>query len=225
MRGLNVMVLDTETCPYNIGGGVSGGNALTYHIGYRILSPRSGKVFFETSHLISEIFLDEPERMASAYYAKKIPQYWEDAKVGLCDSQSFFAVMNEIKRLCAKFNVVAIIAHNANFDVKALARTAGYLMGEWIDNALPDNVEIWDSMKMAKPLYHNRRYIKFCNENQFLTARGQVRRTAEVTYRYIINDITFVEAHTALEDARIESVIVQRVFKTFKEEDRVTYRL
>ena len=227
MKRILLMCLDTETCTYDPSiEVVRGSNSLTYHIGYSIFSPRDGKVFVERSHLVSEIFIGESRRMKSAYYADKIPQYMKDLRDGVHDCISFFAIMNEINALCAEYDVTAIVAHNAAFDVAAINRTAGYLADRFVQQALPfPKIEIWDSMKMAAPLVATKRYQTFCNSNGYLTSQGRPRRTAEILYRYISKNNDFIEAHTALEDVRIERKIILRTYRTAKEEDRATYRL
>lgn len=222
-----LMCLDTETCTYDPSiDVVRGSNSLTYHIGYSIFSPRDGVTLIEKSHLVSEIFFGESQRMKSAYYAKKIPQYMKDLTYGIHDCMSFFAIMNEINALCKEYAVTAIVAHNAAFDVAALNRTAGYLADRFVRQALPlPGIEIWDSMKMAAPLVATKRYKTFCDRNRYLTKQGNPRRTAEVLYRYISKNNDFVEEHTALEDVRIEREIIIRTYRTAKEEDRATYRL
>jgi hypothetical protein len=61
---------------------------------------------------------------------------------------------------------------------------------------------------MARECFKNDEgYIKFCEENNYLTAYKKPRYTAEILYRYMTNDTTFVESHTGLEDVDIERQI------------------
>jgi hypothetical protein len=61
---------------------------------------------------------------------------------------------------------------------------------------------------MAREVFKNDEdYGQFCYENDFLTKRGCRRYTAEILYRYITQNVDFVEAHTGLEDVLIEAQI------------------
>ena len=58
-------------------------------------------------------------------------------------------------------------------------------------------------------------YIKFCTENNFLV-RGRPRATAEILYKYITQDLDFVEDHTGLEDVFIENEIFAKCMRQHK---------
>ena len=68
------LVLDTETAN-------SVNEPIPYDIGYAICD-RHGEIYLKRSFLVAEVFLDMADTMKSAYYAEKIPQYWEDVKCG-----------------------------------------------------------------------------------------------------------------------------------------------
>lgn len=221
-----LLVLDTETCNITKTDKVERGNNLTYDIGYSLVAPSTGEVVFESSNVISEIFFGESDKMQSAYYADKLPKYMDDIVKGKRIVRSFWDVLNNINNICKNYNVVAICAHNASFDVDALNTTARYLSGLDYIKALPKYVEIWDSMKMAKTFTDTPSYKKFCTTNNFMTAHKtpRPRMTAEIIYRFIINDLTFEESHTALEDVKIEREIVFKAYRTHKKMDRVLYK-
>ena len=224
MKKHAIMVLDTETCNITPCDAVTRGNNLTYDIGYAVVYPSTGEVIYSSSNVVSEIFFGEREKMQSAYYANKLPQYYDDLANNRRTARSFFEIMNEIAKLCREYNIIAICAHNAAFDIDALNTTVRYLTGLDYVRALP-NIEVWDSMKMAKTFAKTPSYIKFCNENGFMTAHKtpRPRMTAEVLYRFIINDLTFEESHTALEDVMIEKEIVAKAYRTHKKMERVLY--
>ncbi len=63
-------------------------------------------------------------------------------------------------------------------------------------------------------LINNQNYKKMCLFNDGLTNSGLYFKTsAEMVYRYIQKDNDFIEAHTAIEDALIESEILSRIAK------------
>ena len=59
-------------------------------------------------------------------------------------------------------------------------------------------------------------YKKFCAENGYITKNNQVKLTAEILYRFITKDNTFIESHTALEDVLIEKEILAYCYKQKK---------
>lgn len=225
----NLMVLDSETCNIVSIDAVKPGNNLAYNVGFHVLVPSTGEIFHARQYAISEIMFGERERMASCYYANKIPRYYDQIGVNSCAVRSFFDVMNEITQVCKDNNITAIVAHNARFDVDALNTTAAWLTDGQIRRALPQNLEIWDSLKMARAVFGKMpTYRKFCEDNGFLTKHRvpQVRLTAEILYRFITKDLDFQEDHMALEDVMIESQIIMSCYRSHKplKDFRVLYQ-
>jgi len=66
----------------------------------------------------------------------------------------------------------------------------------------------------TKHLLNNATYKKNCLKNEMLTASGTFFKTsAEASYRYLKDDYGFDEAHTALDDAKIETYILSKIAK------------
>lgn len=66
----------------------------------------------------------------------------------------------------------------------------------------------------AKYLLNNVAYKKQCLANDMLTASGTFFKTsAEASYRYLTEKYDFDEAHTALDDATIETFILSKIAK------------
>lgn len=222
---MNIMIIDTETAPIRNIEKVQPWNMLTYDGGFQILNPRTGETFVEGSYIIKQIFYGQSDRMKSAYYANKIPRYIADIEAGkriVIDWFEFIAIIHEYTR---QFKIKAICAHNARFDVCSLNKTMSWCSFGEISRALPD-VEIWDSMKMARSTFASRpSYRKFCENNSFMTkhAKPRPRVTAEILYRFLTQDLDFEESHTALEDVYIEAEIVKYCFKTHMKMERVLY--
>ena len=220
-----ILVLDTETCNIVPTDKVTPGNNLPYDTGFQLVAPATGEIVLKRSYIVREIFFGETERMKSAYYADKLPRYYADIAEGKRVIKSFFEIMNEIADICKRYNVVAIVAHNARFDVDALNTCTEWLTGYRM-KALPANVEVWDSMRMwnaCKPA----KYTAWCEEKGYMTKHTppRVRLTAEIIYRFITGEDDFIESHTALEDVTIETEIVLACYATHKAmaEARVLY--
>ena len=193
------IVFDTETTN-------SLEDPIAYDIGFAVID-ENGKVYAKFSFVVAEVFLDK-ELMASAYFADKIPQYWKDIEDGERELRKLSTIRQTLNRVCKEFEVEAIIAHNARFDYRSTAITQRYLTSSKYRYFLPYGVELWDSLKMAREVFKNdEEYAEFCYKNNYLTSRGVRRYTAEILYRFITNDNSFIESHTGLEDVMIEKDI------------------
>lgn len=196
---MNYIVLDTETTN-------SLDVPLVYDLGYIVISDER-KVLEKRSFVIQEIFFDK-HLMSFAYFAEKIPQYLKDIETKKREVTTLLKSCDILEADVKKHDVKAIIAHNAIFDFVSCNNTIRYLTKSAIRRFFPKDVEIWDSLKMAKQVFgNNRDYKDFCEKNGYLTSRGIPRMTAEVVYRFLSNDNGFSEHHTGLEDCLIEAVI------------------
>lgn len=76
-----------------------------------------------------------------------------------------------------------------------------------------NHYEMFDIWGMAcETLINKVKFKQECLENRMLTNSGDFFKTsAEATYRYLIDKYDFDEAHTALEDAEIESFILSKI--------------
>ena len=218
-----LLVLDTETCNIQKLDKVMPGNNLTYDIGFSVIEPATGSVISEKSYVVREIFFGESERMKSSYYAEKLPRYYADIAKGEREIASFCDVLMDIITTARRENCVAIVAHNARFDIDALNTTFEWLSGKRCK--VLDSFEIWDSMKMAKTFTDRPAYRKFCEENGFMTKHTtpRPRMTAEIIYRFITGNLDFIESHTAFEDTEIEREIVFKAYRTHYKMERVLY--
>lgn len=64
----------------------------------------------------------------------------------------------------------------------------------------------------AKTLLNNASYKKECLNHELLSASGLYFKTsAETTYQYLCEKYDFVESHTALDDAEIETFILSKI--------------
>lgn len=193
------IIVDTETTN-------SLDDPITYDIGFAVIDSK-GNVYEKYSFTIAEIFLNK-ELMASAYYAEKIPQYWEEIKRKERILTSFFKVKKIFRDCVYRNNVKKVLAHNARFDYRSLNTTLRYLTKSKYRFFFPYGVEIWDTLKMSREVLKNdEKYDTFCYNNKFLTKRLCKRYTAEIIYRFLIDDLSFVESHTGLEDVMIEKEI------------------
>ena len=196
-----IIMIDTETtndidCP------------IVYDVGYQIFTLADG-VLCERSFLNADVFCDH-ELMQTAYFAEKIPQYWEDVKSHKRELCSWYMIIKIIAQDCKEYGVEIACAHNAAFDNRALNTTQRYQTTSKYRYFLPFGLEWWDTLKMSRQILKgNEAYGEFCYENDYLTSRGCRRYTAEIIYRFLTADKDFTESHTGLEDVKIERQIFE----------------
>lgn len=194
-----VIMIDTETtndidCP------------IVYDVGYQIFT-LGGGVLCERSFVNLDVFNDA-ELMASAYFADKIPQYISDIADGKRIGKTWAGIKWQIAQDCKRFGVTVACAHNAAFDNRALNNTQRYETTSKYRYFLPFGLTWWDTLKMSREILKNDAdYGEFCYENDYLTARGCRRYTAEIIYRWLSGCGDFEESHTGLEDVKIEREI------------------
>ena len=211
------IMMDTETANVHIvDGKLDMRDVLVYDIGWAVVDKRAN-IYETKSYIVKEIFYQEAELMRSAYYAKKIPMYLEEIAQGKRVVASFYEIRKDLLETMEKYNTNTVVAHNSRFDLNALNATQRWLTKSKYRFFFPYGTEIWDTMKMANDtICKQPTYKRWCERNGYITANGQVKKTAEVLYRYICCNPTFVEAHTGLEDVMIEAVILAKCFAQHK---------
>ena len=194
------LVFDTETAN-------TLDDPFMYDIGWAIVDG-DGNIYETASFVNADVFLDK-EMMSSAYFAEKIPTYWEEIKKGERVLTSFNRIRRELAKAVKEYKVEVACAHNARFDYRSTNTTQRYLTSSKYRYFLPYGLELWDTLKMAREAFKaDEAYDTFCYENGYLTERGRKRYTAEILYRFISGDNEFEEEHTGLADVMIEKEIL-----------------
>lgn len=214
------IMLDTETANTIVeeDGKINLLYALPYDIGFAIIDTK-GNIYEKHSYVNEDIFCDEYTLMKSAYYADKIPQYIRDLAHQDRILKTTFEIRQIIFDLCKKYNCQFVCCHNARFDYRALNNIQRWTTKSKHRYFLPYGVEVWDTLKMATDVVAKMpTYIKFCEENGFMTKHKKPRPqlTAEVLYRFITDDVDFMESHTGLEDVEIEIEIFKYCMRQHK---------
>lgn len=197
---MNRIVLDTETTN-------SLEEPLAYDIGWAVVD-ESGTILKAESYAVAEIFLDK-ELMTSAYFAAKIPKYWEDIKCGNRKLARLATIWKTLKTDCVTYEISEIYAHNARFDDLSLKLTSRFISGSKFRYFIPFGITMCDTLKMARQtIGKDEKYRAFCDTNNYKTARNQHKLTAEILYRFISGNNDFIEEHEGLDDVRIEKEIL-----------------
>ena len=198
---MNAIVLDTETAN-------SLDDPITYDIGWAVVDPDTGEVFKTESYAVAEIFLDR-DLMSTAYFAEKIPQYWDEIKSGERKLARLNTIRRTLKADCEAFQISEIYAHNARFDYLSCSLTQRWLTSSKYRYFFPYGVKICDTLKMAREAFgKDEAYRNFCEENSYKTAKNQLRFTAEILYRFLSGQNDFEEEHKGLADVLIEKEIL-----------------
>ena len=199
------IVVDTETTN-------SIDDPIVYDVGFAVVDAE-GNVYEQHSYVVADVFLDK-DLMSYAYFADKIPQYWEDIKAGKRKLRRFKTIRMIFKDVCKQYEIKKIFAHNARFDNRSLNLTQRYLTSSKFRWFFPYNTEICDTLKMSRNTLKNiTEYDQFCWDNDFITKRGCKRYTAEIIYKFITGKLDFEESHTGLEDVLIEKEILKYCLK------------
>ena len=203
------LIIDTETTN-------SIEQPLCYDIGYAICD-RQGKIYLERSYIVSEIFLDNKDLMKSAYYANKIPNYWEDIKSGKRLVKSIISIRKQIHEDMKKYDIKKVGAYNMGFDKRALNNTIRYCLKSRLRWFFPFGIEYICIWNMACQVVLNQvSYIKFALQNGLVSESNNIQTSAESCYKFLKNQIDFVESHTGLEDVQIEVEILAKCYAMHK---------
>lgn len=203
------LVIDTETAN-------SIEQPLPYDIGYAVCD-RFGHIVLERSFVVAEIFLDHKEMMKSAYFAEKIPHYWEDIKNGTREIKSIFNIRKQIKEDMEKYRIKKVGAYNMAFDKRALNNVIRYCSKSLIRWFFPFGTEFFCIWHLAtQTLLQQKTFFKMAEKNDWISEKGNLLTNAEIIYNYINKMSDFKESHTGLEDVRIEIEIMAHCFKQHK---------
>ena len=215
------IVIDTETCPLDKNfEGVDPFNMFVYDIGYAVVDKR-GRVYRTRNFVVKEIFNNEKELMKSAYYAEKLVQYREEIANGVRTVASLYEIRKTLTEDIKEFGVEQVFAHNMRFDYNSLNNTQRWLTKSKYRYFIPYGLEICDTLKMARQVVAPMpTYKRFCERNGLVTKNGKPQLKAETIYRFLKQDLTFVEKHTGLEDVMIEKEILAYCYRQHKKMER-----
>jgi len=199
MKAKNFITVDTETVglpPCN----------LVYDLGYTIATRKT--VLVRRSFLVKEIITDG-DAMMGAFYAKKIFSHYIPAlDTNEISLVSFADIANTMRKDVEEYNVSVLCAYNLNFDVSAIRATSAKLSHGKIFSHPLDLLDLWT---FASGALNTRLYHDLAREQGWISPAGNVRTTAEKAYAYLFGARDFVESHTALHDAEIETAILQKL--------------
>lgn len=203
------LTIDTETA-----NGLD--DPMMYDLGGAI-HDKCGRVYETFSFVIYDVFYADRALFNTAYYAEKRPMYEAQIAAGQRKIVSIYTARKYVADLCKKYNVKAIIAHNARFDYRSTNYTIRYVTKSKTRYFLPYGIPMWDTLKMAQDtICQQPTYRRWCERNGYCLKNGKPRATAEILYQYITQNTDFVEEHTGLEDVLIEKEIFAKCMAQHK---------
>ena len=212
---MNVLVIDTETT-----NGLE--QPLPYDVGYAIVDTSTGEILRKRSFVVAEIFFDKA-LMKEAFFTEKIPQYWRDIKAKKRVIKPICKIRGFIRSDMEEFNVKKVGAYNMGFDNRATRNDIRFISGSMVRWFFPYGTEFFCIWNMAcTSILSTEEYVNFAIKNNFISESGNIQTGAEIVYKYITQNVDFVENHTGLEDVLIEIDIMMAVLKSKMEyHDRI----
>lgn len=197
------IILDTETTTTTNAKG-----NIVYNVGFCIVD---GTKILETMDIvIAEVFYSD--MMKAAYYYDKRESYLEAIASGDVIVLPVIEAWKLINAKIKQYKIKSLYAFNAGFDKNALDSTVRYYSNNFVTDFFPSNMTIkclWSAS--GSTICATKKYVRFCLDNGFISEKGNPRTSAEIVYRYLTQNIDFVEEHTALADALIEFAILQAI--------------
>ena len=195
-----VLVLDTETCDLQ-------GNV--YDVGYTIAN-KKGEIFTQYNSLVQETFTDA-KKMMGAFYAKKLfTHYAPMLDRGEISISPWSEIVEKMQSDIADYGVTTLAAYNLGFDRRVMRQT-----NKLLGNGKPicPKLNILDLWQFAcETKLSQKGYAKVARELGWVSAAGNIKTGAEFAYRFCSGDFGFIEDHTALSDAIIETKIMAVCF-------------
>lgn len=206
--------IDTETAPGVVNSKFA--KPIIYDFGYEVFD-RQGNTLEKGHYVITETFKDK-KLMTSAYYYEKYDKYISYMCEGKIKAMSIHDLQPLVERLIGQYGVKTISAYNLQFDLRAIKKTCEYY-------GINDFSHFYGlkqlcSLKFARAaLAKQKKYKTFCEENGYMskpnkkTGKQFALTNAEVMFRYVSQDPTFIEEHMGLPDVEIEKEIMMYCLK------------
>lgn len=208
------LILDTETTNEMP-------DQLTYDLGFAVVD-KQGNIYTSYSLVIRDIFYQEQELMQSAYYAEKLPQYYQgirERKWVVCTLNQARIIINNVMKL---YGIDTVLAYNMAFDQRALNNTQRYVTKSKYRWFFPYGTKFECIWNMAcQVICTQKTFIRWAIENEKFSPSGSyISTSAETVYAYISAQTDFEEAHTGLDDVLIETQIFAKCIAQHKKMDR-----
>lgn len=200
---MRIMIFDTETTDIN--------KCFCYNVGYVIYDTET-ETFVDSKEFVVEQIWHNLPLFSTAYYANKRQFYIKNMRAKKIKLDKFGRICQTMIRDIKKYDVVAAFAYNSPFDEKVFNFNC-----DWFKCNNPfDTIPIYDIRGHVHHSLIDESFKEFCEKYKLFTDSGNYSTTAETVYKYITSNSEFIESHTALDDARIETEILINCIKRNK---------
>ena len=218
---MNIIIFDTETLGFK--------SQDLLNVGYRIIDldifSKSYKVLCERDMLdmnlwqavkkfsqIKGCLEEDIETILSQQFLpqNKMQMYETLLKNKQIERHCIRKVFEIMQEDMQKFSVVFAYAYNCNFDIDKFEKTS---LKYNIPNPLKDTpvFDIW--AYATNHICYTEDYIKWARENEIFTqTESYISTSVESITKYLLQDLSFVESHTALSDTQWETKILVHCF-------------
>ena len=194
---MNIMIFDTETTSLD--------KPFCYNVGYIIVDSDTAEVIIKRDFVVEQVW-HNPMLFTTAYYADKRELYVKSMRSRKTTMDKFGYICQRMIRDIKNFEVSSAYAYNSSFDEKVFDFNC-----DWFKCNNPfDNIPIYDIRGYAHHFICDDEFKNWCEEHNAFSDSGNYSTTAETAYKFITNDDTFVEEHTALNDSEIEMEILAK---------------
>lgn len=194
---MNIVVFDTET--------VSLEKPFCYNIGYTIKDMETRAELVKRDYVVEQVW-HNPMLFITAYYADKRENYVSAMRSRKTFMDKYGYICRTMIRDFITYKVEGAYAYNSPFDDKVFNFNS-----DWYKCANPfDNLPIFDIRGYVHNFLLDNDFFDFCDKHGYYTKTGSYSTTAETVYRYITDNVDFIEDHTALSDSEIEAEILFR---------------
>lgn len=202
---MNFLILDTETTIQ----GENMPNQSVFDIGWCI-SNRKGEILKKRSYMVKEFkdqalhkkkgFLLDNEQVNTSIYFQKLL----DKKMIVA---SWNNIMSQLKKDCKNYSIEFIGAYNLAFDKRVIEKTDFFFKGKDMD--FFDDFFLIDLYHAcAYTVLNTDEYKEYAKTHNFITDKGNIQTGAEPCYKYLFNELDYIEEHTGLSDAVDETRIL-----------------
>ena len=162
----NVLIFDVET---------AGGFAApkVYDCGGCVMDTATGYIQHRFHYGVLEV-LGNPQLMATAYYGWKMPKYWASVYERKTIPMTFADVLRKLTATVDFYDIEAIAAYNAGFDMRAMRATCEWLYEN--SNWMNRDVQVWDIWGGAcSNICNTEKFFKWAERHGYISEAGNPR--------------------------------------------------
>jgi len=178
-------------------------------------------VLLERSFLVREIITNprymlgalQDNRWRDMFGGKLFSHYIPALNSGEIKLVPWHEILNTMREDMLTHDVSVFSAYNLRFDLGALNRTHNIIASKKLNFSRLDLLCLWEFACVTvcnSQLYHDVAW-QHGKGSGWVTDADNVRTNAEKVYAYLSGNHDFIESHTALHDAQIETEILQRL--------------